>query len=109
MCGKKIRVHTFIFGALILFSITVLLSLLRSTAVSDSYNVNQDPVLMFLGEVLYGNTFSDLRDFAWVLTGFNDSFLYGKTYLSALLGFIPSSLFEYRVIYGIGDITNYYA
>ncbi|PAD22649.1 hypothetical protein [Terribacillus saccharophilus] len=46
--------------------------------------------------ILYGNNFSDLRDFAWLLSGFQDSFLNGKTYLAALLTFLPSSISEYR-------------
>ena len=62
---------------------------------------------LFFGGLLYGNTFSDLRDFAWVLTGFHDDFLLGKTYLSGWLSFFPSGFFEYRRLYGLGIITNF--
>ena len=110
MGRRKVRIYRFIIGVVMVAAVTILLSLLRSSTL-DEYDTmyTQEPTLMFFAELLYGNTFSDLRDFAWVLTGFNDAFLYGKTYLAGILGFIPSSMFEYRAIYGIGDITNHYA
>ncbi|WP_370754811.1 oligosaccharide repeat unit polymerase [Megamonas funiformis] len=62
--------------------------------------------LGFFIQFFYGNNMSDLRDFAWILTGFNDDFLWGKTYLSAILSFIPSSLLVFRETYSLGKVTN---
>lgn len=62
--------------------------------------------LSFVIQFFYGNNMSDLRDFAWILTGFNDDFLWGKTYLSAILSFIPSSLLAFRETYSLGKVTN---
>ena len=64
---------------------------------------------IFFSELLFGNTFSDLRDFAWVLSGFDDQFLLGKTYLSGLLAFLPSDLLDFRKLYGLGVMTNHFA
>ncbi|WCT14917.1 hypothetical protein [Mucilaginibacter jinjuensis] len=58
-----------------------------------------------LTEILYGNTFSDLRDFAWCLSAWNGDYYYGKTYLSAFMSFVPSTLSPFRTEYGIGRIT----
>ena len=56
-------------------------------------------------KVAYGNTFSDARDFAWILSGGHDDFLYGKTYLAGLLSFIPSSLSDFRTEWAWGRIS----
>jgi hypothetical protein len=60
---------------------------------------------IFFAEILYGNTFSDLRDFAWCLSAWNGEYFYGKTYLSAFMSFIPSTFSSFRTEYGIGRIT----
>lgn len=53
----------------------------------------------------YGNSFSDLRDFAWVLGSWNGVYLYGKTYLAAFMSFIPSGLSAFRTQWSIGKVT----
>jgi len=58
-----------------------------------------------LMRLFYGNELSDLRDFAWVLSGIGDDLLYGKTYLVGILSFIPSSILEYRNTWGYGAVT----
>jgi len=55
---------------------------------------------------LYGNTFSDLRDFAWFLSYWDDELILGKTYLSGLLSFIPSGLLDFRSIWSLGKVTT---
>ena len=61
-------------------------------------------------ELLYGNTFSDIRDGAYILKGFHEntdgSLLYGKTYLAALISFLPSSLSEFRYTWSWGRFTT---
>lgn len=55
---------------------------------------------------LYGNTFSDLRDFAWFLSAWNGELIMGKTYLAGILSFIPSGMWEFRSIWSIGKVTT---
>lgn len=56
--------------------------------------------------ILYGNNFSDLRDFAWFISGLGDTYFYGKTYLADYLGFIPSSIMEFRSEYSLSAVTT---
>ncbi|MFE3894648.1 MULTISPECIES: O-antigen polymerase [unclassified Priestia] len=56
-------------------------------------------------KILYGNNFSDLRDFAWVTSYWNSELQYGKTIISGYLSFIPSSLFPLRSQWGLGVFT----
>lgn len=59
----------------------------------------------FAASIFYGNSFSDLRDFAWILSGFSGAFLLGRTYLAGVLGFVPSFLFPLRQAWNIGPTT----
>jgi len=55
--------------------------------------------------LLYGDTFSDLRDFAWVYSSWNHVFWAGKTYLAALMAFIPRVASQFRDTWGLGAAT----
>ena len=63
----------------------------------------------FLGSLFfllfYGNNFSDLRDFAWVYSAWDHVFWGGKTYLAALLAFIPRFASRFRDTWGLGVAT----
>lgn len=59
----------------------------------------------FLVQIFYGNSFSDLRDFSWVLALWNGEYFYGKTYLAAFMSFIPSSFSHFRTEWSIGKVT----
>ena len=50
---------------------------------------------------LFGNNFSDLRDFAWVYSAWDHVFWVGKTYLAALLAFVPRFASEFRDTWGL--------
>ena len=66
-------------------------------------------IIMFFHELVFGNTFSDIRDGAFILSGFDneyDFFLMGKTYLSALISFIPSSFSDFRYTWSWGRFTT---
>ena len=60
-------------------------------------------------EVVDGNTFSDIRDGAFLLKGFaertDSSFVQGLTYLAGLLGFVPSSLSAFRQTWSWGRFS----
>lgn len=59
--------------------------------------------LMFL--IFYGNNFSDLRDFAWVYSAWDHVFWAGKTYLAAVLAFVPRFASQFRDSWGLGSAT----
>lgn len=61
-------------------------------------------------ELLYGNTFCDFRDGAFVLKGFDSQYsqepIYGKSYLAGILSFIPSSFSDFRLEWSYGRFTT---
>jgi len=59
----------------------------------------------FLDAVFYGNTFSDLRDFAWVYSAWDHVFWGGRTYLSAVLSFVPRFASHFRDTWALGAKT----
>lgn len=59
--------------------------------------------------IAYGNTFSDIRDGAFILYGFENNyekFLYGKNYIADILSFLPRAKFEYRENWSYGVFTT---
>lgn len=93
-----------LFLSLFFFVLIIFGTLYGSFRSQGSLDVELDTseVLMRL---FYGNNLSDLRDFAWVLSGIGDDLLYGKTYLAGILSFIPSSISEYRNTWAYGAVT----
>jgi oligosaccharide repeat unit polymerase len=55
--------------------------------------------------IFFGNTFSDLRDFAWVYSTWNHNFWAGKTYLAGVMAFVPRFLSDFRDTWSIGVAT----
>lgn len=55
--------------------------------------------------IFYGNTFSDGRDFAWMLSGFDGVYQMGRTYIAGFFSFLPSDLFPWRREYALGPYT----
>lgn len=76
--------------------LTELLGRLRYGADSEGLNLG------LAGILFYGNNFSDLRDFAWILAGWDGQFLYGKTLVAGWLGFIPSFILPFRRVWAWG-------
>ncbi|AXE16419.1 hypothetical protein DR864_01085 [Runella rosea] len=60
----------------------------------------------FTYSFLYGNNFSDLRDFAYILSFWDENLLYGKSYLAAFISFIPRYISDFRNTYAISAYTN---
>jgi len=93
-----------IFFTGIVFVICVMiLGILRESG--GTYDSSTTLLLSAFFNVFYGNTFSDGRDFAWILSGFNGDFQMGKTYISGIFSFLPSDLFPWRREYAIGIYT----
>lgn len=59
----------------------------------------------FVFLLFYGENFADLRDFAWVYSAWNHVFWSGKTYLAALMAFIPRFASQFRDSWGLGAAT----
>lgn len=55
--------------------------------------------------LFFGNNFSDLRDFAWVYSSWDHVYWHGKTYLAALMAFVPRFASDFRDTWGIGAAT----
>lgn len=71
---------------------------------AGSYSVVQMfASLAFL--LLYGNNFSDLRDFAFVYSAWDHRFWAGRTYLAALTSFVPRVASQFRDTWGLGVVT----
>ena len=53
----------------------------------------------------YGNSYSDLRDFALILSYWNGKFFYGLTYLAGLIAFVPRFISGFRDSWALGVVT----
>lgn len=81
--------------------IAVILGQLREGQLSL---MNFLPIL--LSKIFYGNNFSDTRDFAWILSYWDGEYLYGKSYVAALISFIPRVFSSIREEWSISMYTN---
>jgi oligosaccharide repeat unit polymerase len=97
--GRINLVKVFGIGFVVLF-IGVGLNLLRSGEFSL-----QSLAGGFAEQIFYGNSYSDLRDFAWVYGYWDKSLLFGKTYLAAFMSFVPSFLSDFRTEWAAGKFT----
>jgi oligosaccharide repeat unit polymerase len=57
-------------------------------------------------QLFYGNNFSDLRDFAWILAFWDGEWLAGRTQLAGLTGFIPAALSSFRTHWAWGRVST---
>lgn len=85
--------------AFVLVPFVLVLGMLRHTT-------NVYDVLEIGFEFLYGNTFSDLRDFAWVYHYWNGEYLLGKTYAAAILSIFPGFFSEFRSEWSWGRFST---
>jgi oligosaccharide repeat unit polymerase len=100
MLRRKISLLRVIASAAVIMAVAFYIGNARSgeyslTGLMDS--------LLFL--LFYGNNFSDLRDFAWVYSAWDHVHWAGKTYLAALLAFIPRFASQFRDTWGLGAAT----
>lgn len=68
-------------------------------------NISNFNIYSMFYDLMYGNTFSDIRDFAWVIGSWDHNLLYGKTYMAGLLSFIPSAISDFRQEWAMGRFT----
>jgi hypothetical protein len=62
----------------------------------------------FFTHYLYGNNFSDNRDFACLLAYWDGEFLLGKSYVAGLFSFIPRTLLSLREEWSFALISNHW-
>lgn len=100
---KKVSFVKIVFcGFFVIFGVIVM-AILRSGGDIENFALLME---MILANVFYGNSFSDCRDFAWILSGFGENdYKMGSTYISGIFAFLPSSMFEWRRDYAIGPLT----
>lgn len=58
--------------------------------------------------IFFGNNFSDVRDFAWVFSYWDGDYWYGKSYVAAILSFIPREFSDIRSAWAVSVITDGY-
>lgn len=63
-------------------------------------------VMRFSQEIFYGNHLSDTRDFAWILSCWDETYVLGKTYLAGLISFIPRFISEFRGEWAVSVYTS---
>ncbi|WP_158828343.1 oligosaccharide repeat unit polymerase [Mucilaginibacter lacusdianchii] len=102
----RVKMKQFIGGGALIMALVVGLSALRAGNKAASTEAQGSSATgRFATEIFYGNSFSDLRDFAWVYSAWDGTYFYGKTYFSAFISFIPSAYSSFRTENGIGKIT----
>lgn len=87
--------------------VVVLIGFYLGNVRAGQYGMN-DLFQMIVVLLLYGNNFSDLRDFAWVYAGWDHTLWFGKTYLAGLLSMVPRFVSQFRDTWGAGvamDLT----
>ena len=95
---KKSRI-SFIY--LFIFAIFGVSLLSFTVFIRNNGSFNSTELLYLFSELFYGNTFSDYRDFAWLLGSWNGEFYQGKTYIAAFLTAVPfMSSFKNEWLFG---------
>ena len=102
LVSRRQKVSLFRIAALI--SIITIVGFYLGNARAGEYSVSGF-FTSFITLLFYGNNFSDLRDFAWVYSGWDHIFWAGKTYLAAVLSFVPRFASQFRDTWGMGVAT----
>jgi len=93
---KKIMMYGFV----IVFAAFIIQNLRNKISVSENMFAR------FFQDFFYGNSFSDNRDFAWILAYWDEKYLLGKTYISGLISFIPRQYSDFRNEWNFGIFTT---
>jgi oligosaccharide repeat unit polymerase len=95
----KIKVKRIIFiGIVFIYSTMIVLSF-RSDEVQGLFDSGTSKA------ILYGNTFSDTRDFAYVMSYWDFEHLKGRTYVAGIISFIPREFSKIREKWSLGIFT----
>ncbi len=100
----RLRTRVSLFRLAIVTSTILLLALYLGNVRAGQYSLG-DFFTFLAAALFYGNNFSDLRDFAWVDALWNHRLWMGKTYLAAVMAFVPRVASEFRDTWGTGAAT----
>ena len=100
----KLRTRVSLLRIVVTASAMILVVLYLGSVRSGQYSLGTFFSLL-AALLLYGNTFSDLREFAWVDAVWDHQFWMGKTYLAALMSFVPRFVSQFRDTWGMGAAT----
>jgi hypothetical protein len=102
----RLRLLRIVGAAGVLVVVIGLVTLSRNAEQSES--ASDSGFELPLVTLMYGNTVSDLRDAAWVLSAWEGKgeLLLGRSYAAAAISFVPRSLSDFREQYAIGTYTN---
>ncbi|CDF57723.1 O-antigen polymerase [Thermobrachium celere] len=98
---SMLKVSKFMIICLIL---GILIEFIRSSSYYSKFYIYD-----IVDKIIYGNTFSDIRDGAYVLYGFKnlyDNYLYGLNYIADFISFIPRKYIQFRNIYSYGIFST---
>lgn len=102
------RMWAMVGGAAVMLIAAIGMKSLRDSSVSDQISFGRQ-----ISSTLYNGDISDLREFAWILSGFKPEvwadFLWGRTYLAGYLAFVPAYLSSFRTEYGFGRVSAQFA
>lgn len=57
-------------------------------------------------DLLFGNTYSDNRDFGWILSKWNGQHLHGRTYIAGTMSIVPRKFSRFREKWALGIYTS---
>ena len=97
---RRLRLSLLTMGVLAALVLSVVLDALRRPVFSISA-----VVASMMLSIFYGNSFSDTRDFAVILSFWDGHYLLGKTYLAGLIAFVPRFLSQFRDTWSLGVVT----
>jgi len=100
----RLRTRVSLLKLVSVISVVLLGGLYLGSARAGQYSLSDFFALLGLA-LVYGNNFSDLRDFAWVDALWTHQLWMGRTYLAALMAFIPRFASEFRDTWGTGAAT----
>jgi len=100
----KLRTRISLLKLVLMISAILLIGLYLGNVRAGQFSLS-DFFALLAAALLYGNNFSDLRDFAWVDAMWNHQLWMGKTYLAALMAFVPRVASEFRDAWGTGAAT----
>jgi hypothetical protein len=98
--GRRVSLLALFAGLSSLFALAFLLNALRSGTFSFS-SLAADILI----STFFGNSFSDTRDFAVVLSFWDRHLFWGTTYLAGITAFVPRFLSTFRDTWALGVVT----
>jgi oligosaccharide repeat unit polymerase len=101
----KLKSRVSIFRIVLMAASAITLGFYLSSLRDGQYSLE----LFFAGltfVAFYGNTFCDMRDFAWIYSNWDHHLWLGRTYLAGIAMFVPRSASEFREKWVFGVATN---